>query len=106
VDGEVFNVKISPVAGGSAGAVVIEQAGALSPPREVPEGAIVAGAPGLVLSVLVQVGDPVAEGDEVALMEIMKMRRYILASKQGVVSEIWAHEGQMLEAEDVLLVVG
>ena len=43
-----------------------------------------------------------AEGDEVALMEIMKMRRYILSSRQGVVKEIWAQEGQMLDAQDVL----
>ena len=39
-------------------------------------------------------------------MEIMKMRRYIVSSRQGVVMEVWAQEGQMLEAEDVLLVVG
>jgi pyruvate/oxaloacetate carboxyltransferase/biotin carboxyl carrier protein len=106
VDGEVFNVKICAVDGAGGAALTIEEAATSSAPREVPEGAIVAGAPGLVLSVLVQVGDSVAEGDEVALMEIMKMRRYILASQPGVVTEIWAHEGQMLEAEDVLLVVG
>ena len=65
-----------------------------------------AGAPGLVLSIAVKVGDTVAEGDEIALMEIMKMRRYILSSREGVVTEVWAHEGQMVAAEDVLLVVG
>ncbi|MBN1630578.1 MAG: pyruvate carboxylase subunit B [Thermoleophilia bacterium] len=111
VDGEVFNVKVSPTVGdGDCGAVMVGGgADEAAPPRaarEAPEGAILTGAPGLVLSILVQVGDSVAEGDEVALMEIMKMRRYIVSSRQGVVKEVWAQEGQMLEADDVLLVVG
>jgi pyruvate/oxaloacetate carboxyltransferase len=105
VDGEVFNVKISPVPGGADCGVATEEAGAPSAPRELPEGAIVAGAPGLVLSIQLEVGDPVAKGDEVALMEIMKMRRYILSTHDGVVKEILAQEGQMLDADDVLMVV-
>jgi len=105
VDGEVFNVKVSPATGGDDGVVAVEEAGPPSRARDLPEGAIVAGAPGLVLSVLVEVGDTVAEGDEVALMEIMKMRRYIRSSQRGAVKEIWAQAGQMVEAEDVLLVV-
>jgi biotin carboxyl carrier protein len=87
------------------GAIAVEEVGAPSGPREVPEGAIVAGAAGLVLSIRVQVGDSVAEGDEVVMMETMKMRRYILSPRQGVVKEIRAQEGQMLNADDVLLVV-
>ena len=111
VDGEVFNVKVSPTVGdGDFGAVMVGGGvGEAAPPRaarETPEGAIQAGAPGLVLSILVHEGDSVAEGDEIALMEIMKMRRYIVSSLQGVVKEVWAQEGQMLEADDVLLVVG
>jgi pyruvate/oxaloacetate carboxyltransferase/biotin carboxyl carrier protein len=106
VEGEVFKVKISAMSGGGDGVVVPEAAGAPSGPREVPEGAILAGAAGLVLSIRVQVGDPVAEGDEVAMMETMKMRRSLLSPHQGVVTEIRAQEGQMLDADDVLLVVG
>jgi biotin carboxyl carrier protein len=60
---------------------------------------------GLVLSIRVKVGDLVEEGDEIAMIETMKMRRYILSSKQGVVREIWAQEGQMVQDEDVLLVL-
>jgi pyruvate/oxaloacetate carboxyltransferase/biotin carboxyl carrier protein len=110
VDGEVFNVKISAVPGGGDGAFAVEEVGAASSevpsgPREVPEGAILAGAPGLVLSIRVQVGDSVAEGDEVAMMETMKMRRYLLSNRQGVVTEVRAQEGQTLGADDVLLVI-
>jgi biotin carboxyl carrier protein len=106
VDGEVFNVKISSVPGGDGGAVTIEEARAAAGPRELPEGAILAGAPGLLLSIRVGVGETVAVGDEIAMMEIMKMRRSICSLVQGVVKEIRAQEGQMLDADDVLLVVG
>ncbi|MCL5734570.1 MAG: hypothetical protein M1274_03120, partial [Actinobacteria bacterium] len=106
VDGEVFNVKISQVTGGEGCAVVLEGAMEAGGPRDMPAGAVVAGAPGLVLSIAVGVGDLVAEGDEIAVMEIMKMRRSILSSRQGVVREIWAQEGEMLDADDILLVVG
>ena len=106
VDGEVFNVKISSVPGGDGGAVTVEEVGAAAGPRDLPEGAIVAGAPGLLLSIRVGVGERVAVGDEIAMMEIMKMRRSICSSLQGVVKEIRAQEGQMLDADDILLVVG
>jgi pyruvate/oxaloacetate carboxyltransferase/biotin carboxyl carrier protein len=106
VDGEVFNVKISSVTGGDGGAVTVSEAAAAPGPQDMPEGAIVAGAPGLVLSIRVEVGEVVAEGDEIAMMEIMKMRRSICSSLQGVVKEIRAQEGQMLDADDILLVVG
>jgi biotin carboxyl carrier protein len=59
-----------------------------------------------VLAMQVKVGDSVAEGDEIAMLETMKMKRYIVSSKQGVVKEIRAQEGQMVDAEDVLIVVG
>ncbi len=57
---------------------------------------------GLVLAIKVKVGDSVARGDEVAMIESMKMKRYIVSSKQGVVQEVLAQEGQMVDAEDVL----
>ena len=63
------------------------------------------GTAGLVLSIQVKVGDSVAEGDEVAMIESMKMRRCIVSPKQGVVQEIRAQEGQMVDAEDVLMVL-
>ncbi len=40
------------------------------------------------------------------MIETMKMRRYIVSSEAGVVQEVLAQEGQMVDAEDVLLVVG
>jgi pyruvate carboxylase subunit B len=105
VDGEVFSVKVSPIWDGHGGALAPETAQALPASRELTEGAIVCGMAGLVLSIHVKVGDSVAEGDEVATLETMKMRRHIVSSRQGAVREIRAQEGQMVDAEDVLMVV-
>ena len=110
VDGEVFTVRISPLGGGQGGgqgAIRAEEAQvSLRPqPRELPDGAILCGAPGLILSILVGVGDEVAEGGEIATIETMKMRRSIVASCGGVVREVLAQAGQMVAAEDVLMVV-
>jgi pyruvate/oxaloacetate carboxyltransferase/biotin carboxyl carrier protein len=104
VDGEVFSVRIAASDGGEGTALAVEEI-AIGP-RELPNGAVVAGSAGLVLAVKVEVGDAVAEGEEIALMEIMKMRRSICSTLQGVVKEVRAQEGQMLDAGDVLLVVG
>jgi pyruvate/oxaloacetate carboxyltransferase/biotin carboxyl carrier protein len=108
VDGEVFSVKVSPAGDGTATAVSASPAAGPQPTRPLqpaPEGAVLCGMAGLVLSIRVKVGDLVEEGDEIAMIETMKMRRYILSSKQGVVREIWAQEGQMVQDEDVLLVL-
>jgi oxaloacetate decarboxylase alpha subunit len=105
VDGEVFRVTVSPIVEGQGNAVTAEAVQAPAASREPPEGAILCGRPGLVLSIQVKVGDPVAEGQEVATIETMKMRSYIVSPKQGVVAEVWAQEGQMVAAEDVLMVI-
>ena len=105
VDGEVFTVKISPLGNGGESTITAEEAQVSLQPRELPDGAILCGAPGLILSILVGVGDEVAEGGEIATIETMKMRRSIVASCGGVVREVLAQAGQMVAAEDVLMVV-
>ena len=79
VDGEVFNVKISPVWDGTGEKETTIQAE--SAPRKAkkaaPEGSVIAGMAGLVLSFEVKVGDTVNAGDLVAMIEAMKMRRHL-----------------------------
>jgi pyruvate/oxaloacetate carboxyltransferase len=105
VDGDVFNVKISPVwseVESSAGPATS------TPPEEtkkVPAGAVLCGMAGLVLSIDVKVGDSIKKGDQIAMLEAMKMRRQILSPRKGAVKEIRAKEGEIVDAEDVLLVV-
>ena len=108
VDGEVFNVKISPKwdgAGGSVGTVEAEKAEGSKKPKELPPGALLCGMAGLILSIEAKVGASIREGDLVAIIEAMKMRRHVNSPRSGVVKEICAQEGEMVTPEDVLMVV-
>jgi pyruvate/oxaloacetate carboxyltransferase len=108
VDGEVFNVKISPVLDGALKGEGTTEAAAAKKgggPKEVPPGAVLCGMPGLILSIEAKVGDHVNEGDLIAIIEAMKMRRHVNAPHSGEVREIRASEGEMVDSEDILMVV-
>jgi pyruvate/oxaloacetate carboxyltransferase len=111
VDGEVFNVKISPVWDGAGKTETTVQAETpqtpktAQRPKELPSGALFCGMAGLILSIEAKVGARVNTGDLVAVIEAMKMRRHINSPRSGVVKEIWAREGEMVDPEDVLMVV-
>lgn len=99
VDGEVFNVKISPVTGK---AIQIEKA---EDKETIPEGAITSPMQGMVLAIKVKAGDKVAAGDIVAVIEAMKMQNEIVAPVNGTVQKILSYEGEIVNSGDVLLVV-
>lgn len=111
VDGEVFNVKISPVWDGTENTETTMQAETLQipkaakKPKELPAGAVVCGMAGLVLSIEAKVGDSVKAGDLLAMVEAMKMRRRVNSPHSGVIKEIFAREGEMVNPEDILMVV-
>jgi pyruvate/oxaloacetate carboxyltransferase len=102
VDGEVFNVKISPVWDQADRTMEVERP---KRPKELPKGAVACGMAGLILAIKVKVGDRVSKGDLVAMIEAMKMRREVHSPHSGVVKEICVHEGEMVDPEDVLMVV-
>lgn len=58
---------------------------------------------GLVLEFLVSVGDTIKRGDEVAIMESMKMEHSVLAEESGVVSTINTQKGAFIEVDADLL---
>lgn len=60
---------------------------------------------GKVIKVSVNVGDSIAEDDEVAVLEAMKMEMPILAEEDGTVAEVKVAAGQTVEAEQVLVVL-
>lgn len=104
VDGDVFNIKISPIwdggeESGEGDATTKKKA------KEAPPGAVSSGIAGLVLSFEVNVGDTVNAGDLVAMIEAMKMRRHVNCPHGGVVQEICAQAGEIVDPEDVLMVV-
>ena len=102
VDGEVFNVKISPVWDQADRTMEVERP---KRQKELPKGAVACGMAGLILAIKVKVGDRVSKGDLVAMIEAMKMRREVHSPHSGVVKEICVHEGEMVDPEDILMVV-
>ncbi len=60
---------------------------------------------GTVISVLVQVGDEVSEGQDVLVLESMKMEVPIPAEATGKVVEIKANIGDFVNDGDILLVL-
>jgi len=60
---------------------------------------------GTVWKIEVGVGDTVAEGDTVVILESMKMEMPVEAEDQGTVKEILCEEGQAVNEGDPLLVL-
>ena len=62
--------------------------------------------PGRILSVLVEVGQEVSNGDVLVVMEAMKMENQMKASADGVVKNILVQEGDLVDAKSVLVELG
>ena len=60
---------------------------------------------GTVWKVECKVGDTIAEGDTVVILESMKMEMPVEAEDEGRVSEIRCEEGQAVSEGDVLVVL-
>ena len=67
---------------------------------------IVSPMPGLVVSLDVQLGQEVKEGETVAVIEAMKMQNIIRAERDGVVKMIGAKAGDSVAADEVLVEFG
>ncbi len=67
---------------------------------------IVAPLPGRVISLKVAVGDAVAAGQEVVVLEAMKMENSITSDYAGTVQAILVAEGENVATDAVLLIVG
>ena len=62
--------------------------------------------PGRILSVLVEVGQEVSNGDVLVVMEAMKMENQMKASADGVVKNVLVQEGDLVDAKAVLVELG
>ncbi len=102
VDGDVFHVRVSPMGADVSGTAAPAPSNS---EQELPEGAVVCEMAGLILSLDVKIGDKVEEGDPVAMVEAMKMRRPVHSSRNGTVREILTREGEIVEAGAALMVV-
>ena len=66
------------------------------------DGRIVAPMPGRVVVVKAKPGDPVTDGQELLVMEAMKMELAIRSPRDGIVAELRAVAGEFVEADAVL----
>lgn len=102
VDEEEFRVKIRPVK-----EVLPKEKESLDSPKEkIPEGAVLSPFQGLVISIKVKVGDRVKKGDVLIIMEAMKMQAQVQSDHEGLIKEIYIAEDEIVNAGDVLMVIG
>ncbi len=59
--------------------------------------------PGIVLSLAVKVGDQVVTGDDICVLEAMKMQQTLKADWSGVVSAVHATPGQQVQDGDPIV---
>lgn len=59
--------------------------------------------PGLVKAVFAEVGQQVAEGDRLAILEAMKMEHSLLAARDGIVAEVLVNAGTQVEPGAALI---
>lgn len=118
VDGETFAVEIETDAGPApppsrrgrpAGGLVLPDgpAAAASPPGSgapaVDDDILRSPMPGRVMSVLVRPGEAVSAGDEVCVVEAMKMEQSIRAHRAGVVKTVFVQPLDSVNANDPLV---
>ncbi len=63
--------------------------------------------PGVILEVNVKVGDPVTRGQQVAVLDAMKMHNMVGASRSGVIAEVCVEPGQAVaHGQTIVLIAG
>ena len=96
VDGDIFEVTILPT-----GLVEFEEEEKV----EYDEDAVLSSMQGMIIKLLVEVGDKVTVGSPICVIEAMKMENTIEAEKDGVVTEILVEPGDAVAIGDGLMVI-
>ena len=119
VNGVVYDVAVEEVTGAApvaaAPAPVAAPAPAAAPaaapaPAAKPQApaadakySVAAPMPGNILSVNVKVGDKVAKGAVLCILEAMKMENEVMAPEAGTVTSVTVSKGSTVQAGDVLV---
>ncbi len=110
VNGTMYEVTVEEVVGGAAPAPAAAPAPVAAPaPAAAPAGAgetVNSPMPGTILSVNVNVGDTVAEGQVLMVLEAMKMENEIMAPKAGTITSVAVQKGATVESGTLLCVIG
>jgi len=107
IDGRVEKLEVARQAAPvSAPTPAVAAAAASAPPGRLAAGErITAPLPGKILSVAVKTGDRVRKGDELCVIEAMKMGNSIRAQRDGIVAEVLVAPSQSVAFGAPLLVL-
>ncbi len=111
VNGTSYNVEVEELGGFSAPVAAAPVAPAAAPAPVAASAPVADGTqvkapmPGNILDVKVSVGDTVAEGDVLMILEAMKMENEILAPAAGKVASVQVAKGASVNSGDVLAVL-
>jgi len=99
---------VAPAAAPAAPAPAAAPEAAPAAPAALPENGKKVGAPmpGSIVDVCVSVGQTVAAGDKLIVLESMKMENDIVAESAGTILGIGVSKGDMVNAGDTLVVIG
>jgi len=97
IDGRCFQFKVRDETRRA-----LEKAGGTRPKKKGPP-VIKAEIPGVVVGVMVSVGQEVQKGDILLVVEAMKMQNEILAPADGVVTKVSVEKAQLLGDGDALV---
>jgi biotin carboxyl carrier protein len=115
VDGELLTVHISPLQGaelpgpGGQSMVPADAPPRVTSPAPVPQPPgvrdhqLMAPLPGTVVQVIVEPGQQVSAGDELLVIEAMKMNNQIRSPRHGTVGELLVRVGQQVNHGEPLL---
>lgn len=112
VNGNVYDVTVEENVGGAQVAAPVKRAAAPAAPKAAPAAPkaagvaggikVTAGAAGKVFKIEASVGQKVAKGDAVVIIEAMKMEIPVVAPEDGTVASIDVAVGDAVEAGGVL----
>ena len=113
VEGEIFTVRVTgagmsvaPMAAGAGQGAQQQQQAPPPKPSVSGPGTVAAPMQGLIVKIPVKVGDQVALGDTVAVLEAMKMQNDISAPIAGKVQAIHVKEGEVVGPNQAILSIG
>ncbi len=116
VNGNSYNVQVAKGESKFAGVKSVTQTPSQSKPAEAPKSEnktvssgdsneVLATLPSNVFKILVKVGDKVSKGQNVVILEAMKMEINIESPKDGVIKEILVNQGDTVDSNQVLAIV-
>lgn len=108
VDGKVYDVTVEEKGAGSAPTIApLAPAAPAAAPQAAPAAGggsiqVEAGAAGKVFKITSSVGASLSKGDEIMVLEVMKMETPVVAPEDGVLKSINVSEGEAVEAGHLL----